>query len=98
MADVHFFHRHAEFCKALASEKRQMIINELRDGERSVSDLQHALGIAQANLSQHLSVLRAKGVLRTRREGPFVYYSLANPKMIEAFDLLSEVLREQSSQ
>ena len=51
-------------------------------------------GIAQANLSQHLAILRAKGVVHTRREGNNVFYSLSNPKIIKAYDLISEVLKD----
>jgi len=51
-------------------------------------------GISQANLSQHLAILRSKGVVSTRREGNNIYYSISNPKIIKAYDLISEVLQE----
>jgi ArsR family transcriptional regulator len=92
--DAEFFCQHSELCKTLANEKRQMILGALRDGELSVSELSHRTGIAQANLSQHLSTMRAHDVVTTRRNGRSVYYSIANPKLIRAFDLITEVMQE----
>lgn len=96
MTDSHdFYCLHSEMCKTLANEKRQRILDAIRDTERSVSDLQARTGIPQATLSQHLAILRAKGVVSSRREGSRVHYSIANPKIIQAFDLISEVMAEQ---
>jgi ArsR family transcriptional regulator len=63
----------------------------------TVSELVKKTGISQANLSQHLAILRTKGVVRARRKGNNIYYSIANPKIIEAYDLISEVLRDAIS-
>jgi ArsR family transcriptional regulator len=95
MAGKRIFELHAEVCKTLSNPLRLQIINELQDGEKTVSSLTKALGIRQANLSQHLAVLRQRGVLATRREGPNVYYRIANPKIIKACNLIREVLLEQ---
>jgi len=92
--DADFFCLHSELCKTLANEKRQMILAALRDGERSVSELSERTGIAQANLSQHLATMRAHDVVRSRREGRSILYSIANPKLIQAFDLITEVMQE----
>jgi len=92
--DADFFCLHSELCKTLANEKRQMIIDTLRDREMTVTQLIEATGITQANLSQHLAILRGKGVVRTRREGTHVFYSIANPKILAAFDLISEAMAE----
>jgi len=59
-----------------------------------VSDLAGAMKIGQANLSQHLAVMRQKGIVATRREGLNVYYRLSNPKIIRACDLMRQVLLE----
>ena len=69
-----------------------MIINELRNGERVVSDLVKILKVPQAVVSRHLAHLRNRGVLKARREGTSVYYSLADPKIVEACDLVHQVL------
>jgi len=90
-----FYCLHSELCKTLANEKRQRILDALRDGELGVSDLQTRTGIPQATLSQHLAILRTKGVVLARREGSRVNYSIANRKIIQAFDLISEVMAEQ---
>jgi DNA-binding transcriptional ArsR family regulator len=92
--DRDFFCMHSDLCKTLANDKRQMILGALRDGELSVSELVERTGIPQANLSQHLATMRSRGVVRTRREGSRVFYEISNPKLIQAFDLITEVMRE----
>ena len=92
--DVQFFCLHSDLCKTLANDKRQMILAALRDSELTVTDLAEATRIPQATLSQHLAILRARGVVRARREGNYVAYSITNPKIIQAFDLITEVMME----
>jgi ArsR family transcriptional regulator, virulence genes transcriptional regulator len=87
---------HAHICKGLADPKRLLILNALRDGERSVSDLVEELKLAQANVSQHLAVLRDRGLVETRREGQRVFYSVSSDKIILAMDLLREVMHMQA--
>ena len=70
-------------------------MNALRGGELSVSDICEEIGFAQANVSQHLAVLRDRGLVTTRRDGQFVFYMVASPKIIEALDLLRQVMTEQ---
>lgn len=89
------FQLHASVCKGLADPKRLLIINALRDGERTVTDLVDELDIPQANVSQHLAVLRDKGLVRGRREGQWMHYSLTSRKIVDAMDLLREVMAEQ---
>ncbi len=88
------FELHARVCKTMAHPLRLALLNALRDGERSVSDLAEAVGATQPLASQHLAVLRNQGLLRHRRNGNEVYYSVAYSKMIQACDLLREVLFE----
>jgi ArsR family transcriptional regulator len=99
MADLssEFAQLHAQICKGLADPKRLLILNALRDGERSVTDLCDELGLPQANVSQHLAVLRDRGLAETRREGQRVYYSVSSPKIIAAMDLLREVMHQRHS-
>ena len=85
---------HAKVCKTMAHPLRLALLNALREGERGVSDLAEAIGTTQPLASQHLAVLRNQGLLRHRRNGNEVYYSIAYPKMIQACDLLREVLFE----
>lgn len=88
---------HANVCKGLADPKRLLIINALRDGPMSVSDLCEALDLPQSNVSQHLAVLRDKGLVLSQRDGQFVYYSVRSMKLIEAMDLLREMMADQLS-
>jgi ArsR family transcriptional regulator len=85
---------HARVCKAIADPKRLLIINELRDGELSVGDLCEALELSQSNVSQHLAILRERGVVSSRREGTSVIYALRGRKVLQAVDLLREFLAE----
>ena len=93
--DKKLFEMQAEVCKTLANPKRLEIINALREGERTVSDLVEILGVPKANVSQHLAVMRNTGVLNNRRDGVNIYYSLASPKVTEACMLMKEVLKER---
>ena len=85
----------AEVCKTLANPKRLEIINALKDGEKSVTDLVGILGVPKANVSQHLAVMRNSGVLVNRRDGVNIFYCLASPKVTEACMLMKEVLTER---
>lgn len=89
-----FYCMHSELCKTLANDKRQRILGALRDSEMSVGELAETIGIPQTNLSQHLTTMRTYGVVRSRREGSRIYYSIANQKLIQAFDLITEVMHE----
>lgn len=94
MSDRNLYQLHASICHTLAHPKRLEIIDRLRVGELSVTELVDALGISQANLSQHLSVMRQRGIVTTRREGLKVFYRLSNPKITQACDLMRQVLLE----
>ncbi len=89
------FSRHAEMCKVFSSPIRLQILNMLRKQEMSVSKLADQLGVAIGNLSQHLNMMKQRRVLVSRKDGNIVYYRLANPKMLKAFDLIRELLFEQ---
>lgn len=98
MDDTEFYCLHSDLCKTLANEKRQMILGSLRDAELTVSEIQERTSIPQATLSQHLSLLRSRGVVRARRDGNRIFYSIVNPKIIQAFDLITEVMLENMEQ
>jgi len=93
--DPAVFQLHAEICKTLSNPTRLMILNYLRGGEKSVSELAELIGARQANISQHLAVLRQRGIVTARKQGANIYYSVANPKIIKACDIIREVLVEQ---
>ena len=60
----------------------------------TVTELTKKIGIPQANISQHLAILRSNGLVSTKREGNNIYYSISNIKLIRVFDLISEMLEE----
>lgn len=83
---------HAEICQAISDPSRILILHELRDGPRNVSDLAESLGLNQSTVSRHLKVLRDRGMAVAAREGTNVYYQLTDPRVLEALNLLREVL------
>ena len=83
---------HADMCKVFTNPARIRILNLLREGETSVGDLAAALGLAQPTVSKHLIAMRDRAVLTSRKEGATVYYRVANPKVLRAFDLIREAL------
>ena len=94
-ADERLFSFHADMCKMLSSPIRLKVIHHLRHMEKSVNELARLCQVPQATLSQHLGLMRQRGMLVTRKQGTTVYYRLTNPKMVRAFDLMREVLSER---
>jgi ArsR family transcriptional regulator, virulence genes transcriptional regulator len=92
--DTRVFELQADICLALANSKRLQILNLLKDGEMSAGEMVKAMRVAKANLSQHLSILRQKGIVLTRREGTNIYYRIAHPKITEACSIMRGVLTE----
>lgn len=74
--------------KALANEDRLLLLCQLSQGERCVSELEEDLGIRQPTLSQQLGVLRNEGMITPRRDGKNIYYSVAEPGTLEIVALL----------
>jgi DNA-binding transcriptional ArsR family regulator len=92
------FGLHAELCKAMANEYRLAILYTLREGERCVGDIAADLDTSVHNVSQHLRILKQRQLVRSRKEGQTVYYSITNPKFIEACTLIRQALLEQHQQ
>jgi ArsR family transcriptional regulator len=86
---------HARLCKAIADPKRLLIITELRGGPLTVNELALALDLSQSNTSQHLAVLRERGIVQVERDGLNSYYSLRSKKVLKAIDLLREFMAEE---
>jgi DNA-binding transcriptional ArsR family regulator len=84
----------ADVCMALANPKRLQILHILKRGEMPAGTMARLMGIAKANLSQHLSLLRRHGIVRARREGTRVFYHVAHPKIIEVCSIMRGVLLE----
>ena len=77
--------------KVLANEERLLLLCQLSQGEMCVSDLEEALDIHQPTLSQQLGVLRTEGVVNTRREGKRIYYSVADPNIMQLLKALYRI-------
>ena len=87
----------AEIFQALAHPTRIAIVEALRHGETSAGQLIDRLGLEQANASQHLTVLRSKQIVISRKEGNQVFYSLRDPVLIEVLDVLKRYFYSQLS-
>ena len=86
---------HAQILKTLAQPKRLMILDCLHSGPKSVGELVEALGLPQANVSQHLAALRSHELVTTRREGNTIRYSLASERIVEACNVFHIFLAER---
>jgi DNA-binding transcriptional ArsR family regulator len=80
----------ANIFQALANPTRIAILEALRDGEISARAIQEKLGVEQANLSQHLAILRSRQIVANRKEGNQVFYSLRNRVLIKVLDLMRQ--------
>lgn len=88
------YEAHAEFCKTFSHPVRLAILDGFRRGEKTVSQLEKELGARQSTISQQLSLLRRLGIVRKRRVGRRVYYKLTDIRVLKAYDLVDEVVRE----
>ena len=77
--------------KVLSHPSRLRIMCALRGGEQTVQNLEYYTGIRQTTLSQHLSLLKSRGVLVSRRETTYSFYRFANDQITELFDLIKEI-------
>ena len=90
--ELELFRLLADSYKAFSDPNRLIIINELRKGQKSVGDLVRILATPQAAVSRHLGVLRERGIVNARREGSNVYYSLSDPLICEACDVIQRIV------
>jgi ArsR family transcriptional regulator len=92
----HPIHRFkADFFKALGHPTRLAILDFLRDGEKSVNELQALLKVDQSTVSQQLSKLRNANIVDPRKVGTSVYYSICNPMIFSLLDVAREIFSEQ---
>lgn len=92
--DTKIYELQSEICIALANPKRLQILNLLKNGEMSAGEMVKAMQIPKANLSQHLTILKQKGILSSRREGTSIYYTIAHRKITDACSIMRSVLME----
>ena len=92
LTELHDMASHAcELLKAMANEWRLMILCQLSEGEKTVSELQSILGLSQSALSQHLAVLRREKIVSARKEAQSVYYSLAGHEATRVMETLHDL-------
>jgi ArsR family transcriptional regulator len=77
--------------RVLANPDRLLLLCHIAQGEQCVSELEAALDIRQPTLSQQLGVLRRKGLVKTSKQGKFVYYTVADPSVLTLMDTLYEI-------
>lgn len=87
----------AERFKVLGEPARLEILNALRGGERSVTELVADTGLGQANLSKHLQLLHAQGFVARRKEGVSVYYALADQSVFRLCDIMCDRIGRQAA-
>lgn len=89
--------KQAEVAKALAHPLRVAIVGFLREGEQCVCDIAEHVGAERSNVSRHLSVMVAAGVLGWRKDGLKVFYELRTPCVLKFLGCIDEVLRERTA-
>ena len=80
--------------KAMGNEKRLSILFLLLDNELKVGELERLVGLSQSALSQHLAILRAENIVKTRRLAQTIYYSLHNNKVISILRLMDSMFNQ----
>jgi DNA-binding transcriptional ArsR family regulator len=85
----------AEFFRLLGHPARVRILELLRDGERSVGELQLALGLDSSGTSQHLTAMRKQGLLESRRAGTNVFYRVKDARIFELLEIAKQILTAQ---
>ncbi len=93
--DAQIYEKQVAICKAFANPTRLRILDLVAQHGYPTSDIHEELSISQANLSQHLAILKAAGIVTTRRQGKKVYCFLALPEVKQACHLIRDVLRAQ---
>jgi len=93
--DERVFVLQADLCKVFSHPKRLQLLCLLKGGEMGFADLQAATGLPKANLSQHLKLLRDRGMVSARRRGQNLYFSVTSVKITAACELMHDFLREQ---
>lgn len=83
--------RATQLLKSLGNESRLMILCRLLDGEKSVGELERAIGLGQSALSQHLAVLRREGLVATRRQAQAIYYRLEGEEASRVLEALHDL-------
>jgi len=85
----------AGVCRALSDPKRLMILYALAEQPRAVGELAELLEVSPSNVSQHLGLLRDRGLVEPQREANRVIYALRDPRVVEAIDVLRAIMSDE---
>jgi len=85
---------HRYICEGVGDPKRLRLLYLVAERPRNVSELTEMLGVSQPTASHHLRILRDRGLVEARREGTAVYYSLSNPRILEALDMMRTIVAQ----
>ncbi len=96
--ELQLYRLQAELCQVLADPTRLEILSLLGTGSRVVKELVEATGQRQAKISQHLAVLRQRGIVQTERAGTEIRYCLVDPRILDACQITRAVLLQQLTQ
>ncbi len=88
---------HAEICKMLSHPTRLKILGQLKDGKKTVGDIVNHLGMNQPTVSQHLGELKKTGLVRAERDGSNMSYELIYPEIMDACDIVKDILFKELS-
>ncbi|NJD04363.1 MAG: winged helix-turn-helix transcriptional regulator [Ruminiclostridium sp.] len=86
---------HADFCKFMANPKRIEILFLLGEKEMCVDEIASQMNVRVPNISQHLAVMRERGIVEARREGTKMHYRVTNPKTLQACTIMRDAMIEQ---
>lgn len=92
-----FYQLHAEFCGVFSNANRLWLLDLLSDGgEYTVSELEAASDISQSTISQHLRLMREKGIVARRRDGVQNFYSITDERIVDGMETIREILIERA--
>ena len=98
MSEQEIYKLHADFCKFMGNPKRIEIIFMLGEGEKCVDEIAKEMKSKMPNISQHLAMMRDRNIVKTRRDGVKLYYSLSNPKILKACIIMRDLMIQQLQQ
>ena len=96
LTELEIFRRHAEVLHVLSNPVRHEIVHRLAEADRTVGELTALTGASKSNVSQHLALLRAYGLVEAERSGRSITYSLTYPQLADACRLIDEILLDQA--
>jgi ArsR family transcriptional regulator len=89
---------HANICNGLADPIRILLLYKLSENPSNVNDLANSLNLSQPTVSRHLKILKERGLVFPRRDGQYVFYHLADSRIIDALDLMRAVMADNLSE